>query len=274
MQYINPSSNNSYTHSRGYSLVELAIVLLVIGLLLAVIMGGRAVLHTAKIQATIQHATELGTAIEAFRETYGYLPGDHPSPEDHFNNPVGYQGTCCAGDGNDILNRPHERATFWWYLSQAGLVDEALMVPVSASAPFVLGEQFPASPLDNAGWLFYVKGIRYHPCGGLYRYEKALQLGGVLPQTSADVPVLSAVVPIEVHIALDQQIDNGDGPVRGLYQVENTDCISVNSEFAADQTQGCIGLFFLQSHAVHKVDNTGYEGDCTSAIMGSNGGVN
>jgi prepilin-type N-terminal cleavage/methylation domain-containing protein len=64
----------------GWTLVELAIVLVVIGIILGIIAGttGRSLIGTSHAQAVQATVKELAEAIARFRERYGYLPGDMP----------------------------------------------------------------------------------------------------------------------------------------------------------------------------------------------------
>lgn len=67
--------------SRGWTLVELAIVLAVIGIILGVVAAtaGRGLIGTSHSQAVQAAVQDLAQAIARFRERYGYLPGDMPN---------------------------------------------------------------------------------------------------------------------------------------------------------------------------------------------------
>lgn len=65
---------------QGWTLVELAIVLVVVGIILGIVAGttGRSLIGTSHAQAVQATVKELAEAIARFRERYGYLPGDMP----------------------------------------------------------------------------------------------------------------------------------------------------------------------------------------------------
>lgn len=67
--------------ARGWTLVELAIVLAVIAIILGVVAGatGRSLIGTSHSQAVQATVKDLAEAIARFRERYGYLPGDMPN---------------------------------------------------------------------------------------------------------------------------------------------------------------------------------------------------
>ena len=62
---------------RGFTLAEMAIVIVLGGILLAAgLMAGRGQIGRAQAQDVIQIAGDLQTAALAFKQRYGYLPGD------------------------------------------------------------------------------------------------------------------------------------------------------------------------------------------------------
>lgn len=62
---------------RGFTLAEMAIVIVLGGILLAAgLMAGRGQISRAQAQDVIQIANDLQTGALAFKQRYGYLPGD------------------------------------------------------------------------------------------------------------------------------------------------------------------------------------------------------
>lgn len=88
---------------RGFTLVELSVVLVIIGLLLGGLMIGSDMVNTAKINSTIRQLGYYDSVINNFRNKYEYYPGD-----------------CCApggpGNANNALDGT-EAQTFWPQLS-------------------------------------------------------------------------------------------------------------------------------------------------------------
>ncbi len=77
----------------GFTLVEIAIVMVIIGLLIGGIIKGQAMIHNAKVKRVIKQADELRAAIMGFYDKYGVYPGD----EDKAAIPP---GTDAEGDGD------------------------------------------------------------------------------------------------------------------------------------------------------------------------------
>ena len=64
---------------RGFTLVEIAIVLVIIGLLLGAILKGQEMIKSAKIKRVVKQTDELRAACYTYQDFYKYLPGDDPA---------------------------------------------------------------------------------------------------------------------------------------------------------------------------------------------------
>jgi prepilin-type N-terminal cleavage/methylation domain-containing protein len=71
---------SSLRYQKGFTLVELAIVMIVIGLLIGGIFSGLRLIENAQISKTIQDLKSIESAALTFRDTYGRLPGDLRNP--------------------------------------------------------------------------------------------------------------------------------------------------------------------------------------------------
>jgi prepilin-type N-terminal cleavage/methylation domain-containing protein len=61
---------------KGFSLVELTIVMVVIGLMIGGILKGQALFKHSRVTATIEKVSTIAAAAKTFKDTYGGLPGD------------------------------------------------------------------------------------------------------------------------------------------------------------------------------------------------------
>ena len=69
-------SNKKSTKQSGFTLVELAIVLVIIGLIVSGVLVGQDLIRAAEIRSTLSQLERYNTSVNAFRDKYRYLPGD------------------------------------------------------------------------------------------------------------------------------------------------------------------------------------------------------
>ena len=65
----------------GFTLVEIAIVMVIIGLLIGGVLKGQAMIREAKIKRMVKMADEIRTAVNTFYDKYRMYPGDENSPD-------------------------------------------------------------------------------------------------------------------------------------------------------------------------------------------------
>lgn len=80
----------------GFTLTELAIVLVIISLLVVGVMQGQNLINSARAKDVITIADDLRTATTLFKQRYNYLPGDLPLPSGEITGVINIGN----GDGN------------------------------------------------------------------------------------------------------------------------------------------------------------------------------
>ena len=87
----------------GFTLIELSIVLVIIGLIVGGVLVGRDLINAASIRSTVSQVEKFYQAVNTFYGKYGYLPGDIPNgPAVQFGMVA--RGTSPAwGDGNGVI---------------------------------------------------------------------------------------------------------------------------------------------------------------------------
>ena len=86
-------SDHQLHSPRGFTLVELSIVLVIIGLIIGGIMVGRELIYQSEVRASIADIDGLKIAINNFKLKYNCLPGDCPNATSFFSG-------VSNGDGN------------------------------------------------------------------------------------------------------------------------------------------------------------------------------
>ncbi len=153
----------------AFSLVELAIVLVILGLLTGGILAGRALIYASELRSVSTDLIKYKTAATAFRDKYLALPGDMPNATSFWGIAAGNgqdedcrvaiaAGTeTCNGNGNGRINRgggPErgEYYRFWQHLSNAGLLEgkyTGATSDPSASFADVPGTNIPLTKFQN-----------------------------------------------------------------------------------------------------------------------------
>ncbi|MFN3750350.1 MAG: type II secretion system protein [Thiobacillus sp.] len=117
----------------GFTLIEIAIVLVIIGLLLGGILKGQELINSARVKNLAADFRNVPVFIYGYQDKFKALPGDDPAATAH----VGTSAT--NGNGNGVIEgswddsatpTPTEAVLFWQHVRMAGLAPG----PTSTSA--------------------------------------------------------------------------------------------------------------------------------------------
>lgn len=101
---------------KGFTLVEMAIVLVIIGLLLGGVLQGQSLIRSMRVKDIVATAKDLSIASQQFKDRYRYLPGDWSyTPNEIPNVTVG-------GNGSGIINTVTESNNVPVHLFNAGFI--------------------------------------------------------------------------------------------------------------------------------------------------------
>jgi len=120
--------------NRGFTLIELSIVLVIIGLVAGGVLVGRDMIEAARIRSTISEINSVKISIMTFRVKYHGLPGDLTASLATQFNFTSRSGAVGHGDGNGKFEGCSSGATvfgcetalFWSDLSNANLIAQDL----------------------------------------------------------------------------------------------------------------------------------------------------
>jgi prepilin-type N-terminal cleavage/methylation domain-containing protein len=127
-------SNRKLSKKQGFTLVELSIVIIIIGFLIAGVAAGTSLIKQAALNSVTSDLTNFRTAVNSFKARYNALPGDMQNAYAYFGaacgtDDVGGADSCNGnGDGNIttaapwISPTPYEDLKAWQHLSLAGLI--------------------------------------------------------------------------------------------------------------------------------------------------------
>jgi len=134
--------------AKGFTLVEIAIVLVIIGLLIGGILRGQELINTAKVRSIISQQSSIQTAIFTFVDRYKVLPGDLTTAEAAIVNSA---TTAASIPGNGVIDWQDGIFTFQ-NLASAGLINCAnclLAQPTDVGTATIGGGTNPAKTLLN-----------------------------------------------------------------------------------------------------------------------------
>ncbi len=209
---------------RGFTLVELAIAVVIIGLLTAGILKGRELFGNAQVTAAITVQDDIRKALKVFRDSYYTYPGDLMTPSTTLNNCT---GVICSrvGNGDGIIgisvemgtpmssifkgttSPPNtENASAWAQLAASEIMHKTVPEPNAIDA----GQSHPAAPGGGVYHLLY-NGTGL---GNAIGTAETLPSGHYLIQTTnAQVDGTNyrdnAVLPARVMERLDKKMDDG-----------------------------------------------------------------
>ena len=195
----------------GFTLVEIAIVLVIIGLLLGGILKGQEMITQAKIKNVVNDFNGITAAMNSYQDRYRALPGDDINAATRWTNPL-----AISGDGNGQLCSVATCASppvapnlynnivattvgapevnlFWWHLRLAGFVGGSTLAGAGSST---------SQPNNAANGMMGV------------------QTGGPAGFFTSNM-ICSSNLPDKIAIAVDTQMDDGSaagGQVRANLQ--------------------------------------------------------
>lgn len=108
---------------QGFTLIEIAIVLVIIGLLLGGVLKGQELITSARVRNVISSQDGIKAAYFGFLDRYRALPGDYLTASAQANIPG--CGGCFGGNGNGQIitdGTSAEAVHVWEHLSKAGFI--------------------------------------------------------------------------------------------------------------------------------------------------------
>jgi prepilin-type N-terminal cleavage/methylation domain-containing protein len=269
----------------AFSLIELSIVLIIIGLLIAGITGGASLIKSSELRSAMSEARAFQTSVNGFYTQFGSLPGDFStvigtSGAGNNNGHIEYvasvnaAGTTCTNESGTY--NCSEGSNAWIQMRNAGTIDSNL---VSATTPIDLnddsaptfGTDAPSSKIKSAGWAFDYRDIERS--SGAFGHEASSQnvvvltgaigsgsynssgdSAGVVDSNADNNVATAAIVPTDA-LSIDSKIDDGNagaGKVRGLNPASSS--VQTESGDYEDTAKEC--YYYSSSTFTYETTNT------------------
>ncbi|HQU88166.1 MAG TPA: prepilin-type N-terminal cleavage/methylation domain-containing protein [Denitromonas sp.] len=120
-------------YQRGFTLVEIAVVLVIIGLLLGGVLKGQELINNAKVKSLVQEFNNVSTMIYGYQDRFRFLPGDDPQVVNHVNGTLATTPASSIGnsriDGTwNSTTATDESFLFWQHVRLAGLATGSTII--------------------------------------------------------------------------------------------------------------------------------------------------
>ncbi len=196
----------------GFTLVELAIVLMIIGLLIGGILKGQELITNARITSFLRQNKAYDAAVITFQNSYGALPGDITNPSTRLPN-CSASPCSIAGNGNGSIgpvnNYSDENNAFWLHLAAANLISGVDSAMTWTSADYY-ATNFPKAAIGGDYTVITLDA----PVGTVYALDGRQGPYYYLVSNAAT----DGAAPINLVGRIDLKIDDGH-PFRGTLKI-------------------------------------------------------
>ncbi len=144
----------------AFSLIELSIVLIVIGLLVAGVTGGASLIKSSELRSVMSEARGYSVAVSGFFSQFNALPGTFdsdlgkPSDVTLTIDPDGKIQYCNNCNSSSTTWTGSDSTVAWFQLDKAGAIDFSGKLSSAASEKQAPITNFPSSKVKSAGWVF------------------------------------------------------------------------------------------------------------------------
>jgi prepilin-type N-terminal cleavage/methylation domain-containing protein len=238
---------------RGFTLIEMSVVLMIIGAIVGAIMFGRSLVTVSRLQTVITDMDNYTTATNNFKQTYEALPGDFNNADTifgpdsngcpsgmyttgltgaHTGTGGGTTGTC-NGNGNGQLiaataaSTPGETFLFWQHLYYAKMINQSVSNQAGPAGSgyydSLVGKNVPSGSMKGSGFSMIwigrpgVTTPAYCTTSNCFAgsYGNALIFGNQVTGSPSWGPILTP----DQAASIDNKIDDGfpgTGSVRAM----------------------------------------------------------
>jgi len=270
------------TRSSGFTLIELSIVLVIIGLIVGGILVGQDLIKAAEVRAQISQIEKYNQAVNTFRAKYNAIPGDMAvGTANQFGFTVG--SGCVGGqgqrDGNGLIDggpAPYtldqgigETGLFWQDISSAvagNLIEGQfpnsgapsvtcsgyILVSLTQGTTYI-GDYFPVAKIGHGNFV-YVYEINGYNWYGISAVNGNSGNGSITSNTT--IPVIQAY-------NIDKKVDDGlptTGAVQAVY-INQWIALTTAHSAAADTTTTCYNTT-SNTYSTSSLANYGAGGNC------------
>ncbi|MDX9689093.1 MAG: prepilin-type N-terminal cleavage/methylation domain-containing protein [Proteobacteria bacterium] len=206
---------------RGFTLVELSIVLVIIGLIIGGVLTGRQIILNARITNAVNGIQAYQAQFQTYQQNNGSIPGDDPSALTRFpsladysdvtnGNNNGRVGTATSFDTTDTTGEAAESRSVWAHLRAAGLVTNQVTNGTTAVQPT-------------------------NPFGGVYGFQNGA-FGGIFTTTTLCLSKVTAGAAQAIDSRLDDGVSNAGSIQASEYTAAGSTSETPITSYSDDKT--------------------------------------
>ncbi|MFP4312897.1 MAG: type II secretion system protein [Alphaproteobacteria bacterium] len=234
---------------KGFTLVELAVVMIIVGLLIGGILKGQELITNAQVAATIAQAKGIDAAVSTFRDSYRAIPGDMANANTRLADCT---AAPCSTNGNGdgristaatpstpiapdaIITAGTEASNFFVHLATADLISG-----VQNANNVNFGEGLPETSIGGG----YTVG--FHASGTLGQNTNAR--GGhylAIRDTAGTAPTAGLGVLTAAQASrIDTKMDDGDPTSGSVFSDNATNCTTGGTPDVYDEANNPLGCY-------------------------------
>jgi len=194
----------------GFTLVELAIVLVIIGLVLAAVLKGQEMIQNAKVKNMVNDLKSVSVAYYAYQDRFKAVPGDDAAAANHFTGGVNGGGDGAITGLYTAVAAPAvatESNNFWQHTRLAGFMTGTAANPPTNSVGGLLGIQSQVSA--TGGSTYGLSGTV--ACAGSVPWKIAQAVDELLDDGNSDTGTVRAGAAGAANLATTAAVSGAYG---------------------------------------------------------------
>jgi prepilin-type N-terminal cleavage/methylation domain-containing protein len=202
----------------GFTLVELSIVLVIIGLLIGGILVAQSMISTSKITAQVAQIQQFDAEVMNFTTKYNYLPGDAPAFGGDGNGIIAWTGFAGGASYNQVYGLNCEIGRFWYSMAPQEYADSGCGFSSVKASTTGQTKNVPAAKIGKPNSFFIASamglGDTFADTSNVRNFYALLDPSQTQTPPGATYPFAqttsanSAVKPADL-LALDTKMDDG-----------------------------------------------------------------